>query len=104
MNLSLFRAQVFLIAIASAAMFGAGVSGKSALEFTQRAVEFGPRPSGSDAIHKLQGYILGQLKTCKCQVSEDNFAATTPPGRIEMKNIIAKYPGRSGTAIVITGH
>jgi Zn-dependent M28 family amino/carboxypeptidase len=100
----MFRAQAFLIATLSTLASAAAVSGKSALEFTQHAVDFGPRPSGSDAIHKLQAYILAQLKTCKCQVSEDDFTATTPRGRITMKNIIAKFPGKSGKAIVITGH
>jgi len=100
----MFRAQAFLIATLAAMASAAGVSGKSALDFTQHAVDFGPRPSGSDAIHKLQAYILAQLKTCKCQVSEDNFTATTPRGQIAMKNILAKFPGKSGKAIVITGH
>jgi glutaminyl-peptide cyclotransferase len=100
----MFRAQVLLIAAFAAVVSAAGVSGKSALEFTQRAVDFGPRPAGSDANHKLQGYILAQLKTCKCQVSEDDFTSSTPRGRIGMKNIIAKFPGKSGKAIVITGH
>lgn len=100
----MFRAQVLLIATLATSVSAAGVSGKSALEFTQHAVDFGPRPSGSDAIHKLQAYILAQLKTCKCQVNEDNFTPTTPRGPIAMKNIIAKFPGKSGKAIVITGH
>jgi glutaminyl-peptide cyclotransferase len=100
----MFRSQVFLVATLSVLASAAGVSGKSALEFTQHTVDFGPRPSGSDAIHKLQAYILAQLKTCKCQVSEDNFTGNTPRGQIAMKNIIAKFPGKSGKAIVITGH
>src|SRR5258705_353028 len=37
-------------------------SGTQALEFTRAAVAFGPRPSGSPAIAKLQAYILSQLK------------------------------------------
>src|SRR5436190_1907948 len=83
---------------------GAGFSGTSAFEFTRRAVAFGPRPSGSDANKQLQAYILGQLKTCKCQVTEDAFTASTPKGAIAMKNIIAKFPGRTGRGIAITGH
>ena len=79
-------------------------SGASAMEFTKRAVEFGPRPSGSQANLQLQAYILAQLKSCKCQVSEDAWTAQTPKGSIAMKNILAKFPGKSGRAIVITGH
>jgi len=105
----MFRAQAFLIAVLPALVSAAGVSGASALEFTRHAVAFGPRPSGSEAIHQLQAYILTQLKTCKCQVTEDAFTPQTPKGPIAMKNIIAKFPGaklteKSGKAIVITGH
>src|SRR6185295_13140739 len=47
---------------------------------------------------------LANLKACGCQVAEDPFTAKTPKGDIAMKNIIAKFPGKSGKAIVITGH
>jgi len=100
----MFRAQAFLIALLPALASAAGVSGASALEFTRRAVAFGPRPSGSEANHQLQAYILTQLKTCKCQVTDDAFTPQTPKGPIAMKNILAKFPGKSGKAIVITGH
>jgi glutaminyl-peptide cyclotransferase len=100
----MFRAQAILILFLPVLASAAGVSGASALEFTRRAVSFGPRPSGSDANHQLQAYILAQLKTCKCQVTEDSFTAQTPKGPIAMKNIIAKFPGKSGKAEVITGH
>src|SRR5579862_3809931 len=100
----MLRTQAALIATFSALSMAAGFSGTSAFEFTRHAVEFGPRPSGSPAIHQLQAYILAQLKTCKCEVREDNFTPTTPHGLIAMKNIVAKFPGKSGKAIVITGH
>jgi Zn-dependent M28 family amino/carboxypeptidase len=100
----MFRAQTLLIAIFSTVAAAASISGASALEFTRRAVAFGPRPSGSEANHQLQAYILAQLKTCKCQVTEDAFTPQTPKGAIAMKNIIAKFPGKSGKAVVVTGH
>ena len=105
----MFRAQTFLIALLPALVSAAGVSGASALEFTRHAVAFGPRPSGSEANHQLQAYILTKLKTCKCQVIEDAFTPQTPKGPIAMKNIIAKFAGaqlqgKTGKAIVITGH
>jgi glutaminyl-peptide cyclotransferase len=105
----MFRAQGFLIVLLSTGAlstsgFGAGISGASALEFTRHAVAFGPRPSGSEANRQLQAYILAQLKTCKCQVTEDAFTAQTPKGPIAMKNILAKFPGKSGKAVVVTGH
>src|ERR1700687_3299763 len=98
------RAQAILISVLSTAAFAAGVSGTSALEFTRHAVAFGPRPSGSEANHQLQAYILTTLKTCKCVVSEDTFTPQTPKGPIAMKNIVAKFAGKSGKAVVVTGH
>jgi Zn-dependent M28 family amino/carboxypeptidase len=37
-------------------------------------------------------------------VNADPFTAETPEGPVEMENIIAKFPGKSGRAIAITGH
>src|SRR5690242_10919039 len=65
-------------------------SGAQALAFTRRVVSFGARPSGSSEIRKLQGYILGELKACGCQVSQDDFTGSTPLGPIPMKNILAR--------------
>jgi hypothetical protein len=81
------------------------------MKFARDAVAFG-RPSGSAPILKLKAYIVAQLKTCGCQVTENAFTAKTPKGDIAMKNIIAKYPGKApgaapatpGKAIVVTGH
>ncbi|MDQ6679157.1 MAG: M28 family peptidase [Acidobacteriota bacterium] len=79
-------------------------SGSRALDFTRRAVAFGPRPPDSPAIHKLQTYILAQLKTDGCEVTEDKFSAKTPQGPVPMKNILCRFAGKSGKAIVYTGH
>ena len=79
-------------------------SGSAALNFTAKAVAFGPRPSGSAANAKLRAYIHAQLATCGCEVSSDSFTAQTPDGPVGMENIIAKFPGKSGRAIAITGH
>jgi Zn-dependent M28 family amino/carboxypeptidase len=82
----------------------AGVSGASALNFTRRAVEFGPRPPGTPANTALQNYIIAELRKDGCEVIEDAFVANTPKGKIAMKNIVAKFPGKSGKAIALTGH
>lgn len=82
----------------------ADFSGSAALDFTRRAVEFGPRPPGSEANRKLQAYILAQLKMSGSEITEDPFTAQTPKGPIAMKNIIARFPGKSGRGIAITGH
>src|SRR6267154_262538 len=101
----MFRPQAFLILIASAAIASAAsFSGVAALDYTKKVVAFGPRPPGSEPIHKLQAYIVAQLKLDGCELIDDSFTAKTPKGDIAMKNIIAKFPGKSGKAIVITGH
>ena len=45
-----------------------------------------------------------RLKLDGCEIVEDAFTAKTPKGEIAMKNIIGRFPGKSGRAIVITGH
>jgi len=79
-------------------------SGEQALAFTRKATSFGPRPPGSAAIKKLQAYILAQLKLRGCEVIQDDFTASTPLGPLGMKNIIGRFPGKSGKAVVFSGH
>jgi glutaminyl-peptide cyclotransferase len=96
--------QKALIACFAVSAWGLDFSGTQALEFTRKAVAFGQRPAGSAANHQLQEFIESQLKTLHCQVSYDAFTAQTPAGPVAMRNIIARFPGKSGRAVVITGH
>jgi Zn-dependent M28 family amino/carboxypeptidase len=104
------RFLLLLIPLLAGNLSAAEISGASAFEFTKHAVDFGPRPSGSEANRALQNYILSQLKMMRgCEISEDAFTATTPNGPVQMKNIIAKFagkgrPGVTPQAIAITGH
>ncbi|HTR37961.1 MAG TPA: M28 family peptidase [Bryobacteraceae bacterium] len=93
-----------LVLLLSACTYGADFGGTAALEYTRRAVAFGPRPPGSEANKKLQAYIESQLRMLHCQISGDAFTAQTPVGPVAMHTIIAKFPGTSGRAVVITGH
>ncbi len=90
----------FLAATAPAKTF----SGTAALAHTAKAVSFGPRPDGSPAIARLRQYIRQQLAGSGCQVTADRFTAQTPDGPLPMENIIARFPGKSGRAIAISGH
>jgi len=94
-----------ILGLAATAAAG-GVSGVSALEFTRRAVAFGPRSPGSAANTALQNYIIAELRKDGCEIIEDAFTAKTPQGTIAMKNIVAKFPGKGPAhrAIAITGH
>ena len=100
----MFCSKVLLGALVAAGCSAADFSGAAAFDFAKAAVAFGPRPAGSEANHKLQAYILQHVKVAGAQVSEDNFVASTPHGPVAMKNIIVKFPGKSGRAIAITGH
>ena len=79
-------------------------NGSRAFEYTQKAVAVGERPSGSDAIVKLRTWILNEMKPLGGQIEEDTFTGHTPTGATPMENIIVKFPGTSGKAVVITGH
>ena len=100
----MFCAKIAVTILLTSAAFAADFSGASALKYTQAAVAFGPRPSGSAANKQLQAYIRTQLHLLKCEVTEDPFVGKTPKGDVTMTNIIAKFPGKSGHAIAVTGH
>jgi glutaminyl-peptide cyclotransferase len=78
--------------------------GASALAETKRAVSFGQRPSGSANLTKLRDWITSQLKGIGGELSIDSFQGQTPSGPIPMTNLILKFAGTSGKAIVVTGH
>jgi len=98
------KAVLTLVLLAATSARAAEFSGAEALAFTKRLVAFGPRPSGSDEIRKAQAYIAGELKALGCQVIQDDFTSRTPLGPTAMKNIIARFPGKSGKVVAITGH
>ena len=79
-------------------------SGDCAFDQVAKQVAFGPRPPASDAIHRTQDYIIGQLKGFGCAVDTHDFHASTPVGSVAMKNIIAKIPGASPNIILLATH
>jgi hypothetical protein len=79
-------------------------SGDCAFEQVAKQVAFGPRPPASDAIHRTQDYIIGQLKGFGCAVDTHDFHASTPIGSVAMKNIVAKIPGASPNIIILATH
>ena len=93
-----------LACLAAAPVPARDFSGARALEFTRQAVSFGPRPPGSPAMKQQQAWLLAQLKPLKCEVLQDDFTAATPRGPVAMKNVIARFRGTSGKAVVFTGH
>jgi glutaminyl-peptide cyclotransferase len=81
-----------------------GFDGAAAYDYTAKLIEFGPRPPASDAIHRTQDYIVGQLESFGCAVDTDDFHADTPIGSLAMKNIIAKIPGTGQGIILLLTH
>ncbi|HUA01118.1 MAG TPA: M28 family peptidase [Candidatus Aquilonibacter sp.] len=81
-----------------------GFDGAAAYDYTAKLTAFGPRPPGSDAIHRTQDYIVGQLKGFGCPVDADDFHAETPIGSLPMKNIVAKVPGTGQGIILLLTH
>ncbi len=93
-----------LVLTLTLALHAKDFSGAEAFAFTREAVALGPRPDGSPAIAKLRTMIKQQLAMRGCEVISDRFTAPTPDGPLAMENIIAKFPGKSGRAIAISGH
>src|SRR5205807_1324782 len=58
------------------------LSGEKALAHVQRLVDFGPRPSGSEAIEKSRHYIEDQLRRSGWQVKRQAFTDDTPRGKV----------------------
>src|SRR5215472_15323139 len=81
-----------------------GFDGKRAYDLVAKQVSFGPRPSGSPAIAKLQDFLQSELKSYGCTVDTDNFSADTPIGRVSMENLVAKTPGEKPGIIILATH
>ena len=81
-----------------------GFDGKRAFAHVAKQVSFGPRPSGSQALAQLQGYLQSELKSYGCNVETDAFTADTPVGRLPMKNFLVKIPGEKPGVILLGTH
>ncbi len=67
-------------------------------------VGFGPHPPGSEAQRKVGDYLIGQLKSYRLEVQTQEFQAPTPNGSLDMRNIWAVLPGKSGKTIILASH
>ena len=81
-----------------------GFDGRRAYALVAKQVGFGPRPSGSLAIGKLQDFLPSELKGYGCTVDTDSFSADTPVGRLPMKNFLVKIPGEKPGVILLGTH
>ena len=74
------------------------LSGEKALAHVERLVDFGPRPSGSEAIEKSRNYIEDQLRRSGWRVKRQAFTDNTPRGKVQFVNLTAQFPGQGNTA------
>jgi glutaminyl-peptide cyclotransferase len=81
-----------------------GFDGKRVYSLVAKQVAFGPHPSGSPAIAKVQDFLPSELKSYGCTVETDSFTADTPVGRLPMKNILVKISGEKPGVILLGTH
>jgi hypothetical protein len=81
-----------------------GFDGAKAYDQVAKLVSFGPHPSGSDAIQKVQAYLHAELASYGCAVEDQPFNAPSPMGTLPMKNIVAKIPGSGPGIILLMSH
>ncbi len=81
-----------------------GFNGTRAWSYLKKIQSFGPRPPASANIHREQHYLVDQLQSLGCKVSEDNFQAQTAIGNLKMENIVAKIPGKNPGIILLLTH
>ena len=102
----LLRALILVSVVACTVVQQAPPVFDSARAFThlKAMVDFGPRPSGSDALRQTRAYITRQIAAMGLTVQEQAFTATTPNGPVDMINLIVTLPGRRPERILFTGH
>lgn len=97
------RLQVLTL-LAALPMAAAEFAGARALADTRMVTSFGPRTPGSPELARTREYILAQIKPTGCAPVADKFVGSIPGGTLAMENIICRFPGKSGKAVVFTGH
>ena len=77
-------------------------SGAKALDYTREFVSIGPRWPTSYNHGKAEAYLRAHLQ--HDQLEEDTFTANTPIGSVDMRNFIARFPGKKDGVIVLATH
>jgi glutaminyl-peptide cyclotransferase len=81
-----------------------GFDGAKAYDQVAKLVSFGPHPSGSEAIGRVEEYLHAELASYGCAVEEQPFKAPSPMGDLPMKNVVAKIPGTGPGVILLMTH
>jgi len=80
------------------------LSGEKALSHVQRLVDFGRRPSGSEALEKSRHYIEDELRRSGWQVTRQEFTDDTPRGKVQFVNLIAKFSRNAAPLFLLCSH
>ena len=78
--------------------------GKKAYQITEAILAFGPRPSGSTSLKKVQDYVANNLERQGWFIKKDPFTANTPIGPINMLNVVAIDQGKSNRSLLLACH
>lgn len=93
-------AAILLVFAATAA--GQHFNGTKALDYTREFVSIGPRWPTSANHAKAEAYLRAHLS--HDQLEEDTFIANTPIGAVNMRNFVARFPGKKDGVIVLATH
>jgi Zn-dependent M28 family amino/carboxypeptidase len=74
------------------------------MEHVKALVAMGPRPIGSEAHRRMQGYIVAQLEAAGAVAEKDSFTAMTPHGEMGMTNIVGTMGRAGGRILVLASH
>jgi glutaminyl-peptide cyclotransferase len=77
-------------------------NGDKALNYTRDFVSIGPRWPTGPGHTKAEAFVRSHLE--HDQLEEDTFIANTPIGPVNMRNFIARFPGKKDGVIVIGTH
>ena len=78
------------------------VNASRAMHYVREIVAMGRRAPGSFGQKKQQTYLRAKLKDD--HLEEDVFTASTPAGKLELHNFVAKFPGSTEDIVVIGSH
>ncbi len=79
-------------------------SGERALADVQKVVDFGPRPSGSEALDKTRTYLTEQLRAAGWKVERQTFTDSTPQGPLTFVNLIAVFGDHPSPTFLLCSH
>jgi glutaminyl-peptide cyclotransferase len=96
----LLLALLFFVPLAAPAQ--PHFNGAKALEYAREFVAIGPRWVGSPGHAKAEQFLRDHFQ--HDQLEEDAFTANTPIGVVNLRNFIARFPGKKNGVIVLGTH